>query len=78
MRTTLNLDDDVYSTAETLAKASGKTLGKVLSELARAGLRPQSQPQPVPTETDALPAFYVGPEAPLISLKTLRQHWQEE
>lgn len=37
MRTTVTLDDDVYEAAKALAKASGKTLGQVLAELARRG-----------------------------------------
>ena len=38
MRTTLNLDDDVLAAAKELAAAQKKTAGKVISELARAGL----------------------------------------
>ena len=39
MRTTLTLDDDVAQAAKVLANATGKALGKVVSELARRGLR---------------------------------------
>lgn len=77
MRTTLNLDEDVYAAAETLAKASGKTLGKVVSELMRTGLRPQPYSQPASVGIDSLPSFAVEPGTPLISLKILRQHWEE-
>jgi hypothetical protein len=38
MRTTLNLDDDVLLAAKELARLRGKTVGEVLSELARAAL----------------------------------------
>ncbi len=38
MRTTLNLDDDVLRAAKELAALSGRTLGEVLSDLARAAL----------------------------------------
>jgi hypothetical protein len=38
MRTTLDIDDDVLSAAKDLARADGKTVGEVLSELARKAL----------------------------------------
>lgn len=40
MRTTLRLDDDVLRAARSLARLEGKSLGEVVSELARKGLRP--------------------------------------
>jgi plasmid stability protein len=40
MRTTLNLDDDVVAAARELAAAQGRSLGSVVSELARRGLTP--------------------------------------
>lgn len=39
MRTTLNLDDDVYKAAQARARATGKPLGRVLSEMARQALQ---------------------------------------
>ncbi|HKC25465.1 MAG TPA: antitoxin [Thermoanaerobaculia bacterium] len=39
MRTTLEIDDDVILAAKELASRQGKTAGKVLSELARRGIR---------------------------------------
>ena len=38
MRTTLNIDDDVLSAVRELSSLSGRTLGEVLSDLARAAL----------------------------------------
>jgi len=38
MRTTLNIDDDVLRAVRELSSLSGRTLGDVLSELARAAL----------------------------------------
>ena len=38
MRTTLNIDDDVLAVARALAKRSGSSLGRALSELARQGI----------------------------------------
>lgn len=37
MRTTLNIDDDVFELARTLAEAQRVSIGKALSELARRG-----------------------------------------
>lgn len=40
MRTTLTIDDDVLGLAKELAGAEGRSVGAVLSELARRGLTP--------------------------------------
>lgn len=42
MRTTLSIDDDVLAAAKGLAARQHKTVGEVLSELARQALRPAS------------------------------------
>ncbi|MGE5361651.1 MAG: hypothetical protein ACM3NQ_21760 [Bacteroidales bacterium] len=41
MRTTLDIDDDVLQAAKEIAETRRSTAGKVLSDLARAGLRPR-------------------------------------
>ena len=46
MRTTLELDDDLVTTAKEMARQQGATLGQVISELARLSLTAQS-PQKV-------------------------------
>lgn len=38
MRTTLDIDDDILAAARDLAKAEGKTMGEIISDLARRGL----------------------------------------
>jgi Bacterial antitoxin of type II TA system, VapB len=38
MRTTLDIDDDVLQAAKELAKAEGKTAGRVLSDFARSAM----------------------------------------
>ena len=38
MRTTLDIDDDILRAVEEIAKQSGESIGKVLSELARSAL----------------------------------------
>jgi hypothetical protein len=62
MRTTVTLDDDVFEAAQAQAQASGKKLGKVLSQLARRGLRATAQSA---TQT-GLPVFKVQPDAEII------------
>ncbi len=62
MRTTLALADDVYEAAKTLAEASGRSLGEVVSDLARRGLSP---PLATAREGD-LPVFAVPADAPII------------
>lgn len=39
MRITLTLDDEVLDAAERIATARGVSIGRIISELARAGLR---------------------------------------
>jgi len=41
MRTTVTIDDDVYEVAAANAKATGRPLGRVLSEMARAAIEPR-------------------------------------
>ena len=44
MRTTVNIDDDVLRAAKEMASLTGRTLGEVLSDLARAALaRPHGE-----------------------------------
>ena len=62
MRTTINLAEDVYEAAKTLAEGSGKSLGVVVSELVRRGLQPQLNP----SHGDLLPVFSVPAGAEVI------------
>jgi hypothetical protein len=39
MRTRISIDDDVLAAAKTLAEPQQRSLGKVISDLARRGLR---------------------------------------
>jgi len=45
MRTTLELDDDLVSTAKQLARERRVTLGQVISELARQSLAAKAPPK---------------------------------
>ena len=64
MRTTLDIDDDILAAAKDLAKAEGRTMGQIISELARRGLtQPRFAGQPglaepaAHFEMDAWPTF---------------------
>jgi hypothetical protein len=76
MRTTITLDDDVYRAALHLARSTGQRLGKVLSELARRGLRPESNV--VRTGKSRFPAFKVPPDAPVIPASRVQEIIDEE
>ena len=58
MRTTVNLDDDVYQAVSSLSQSSGLSLGKVLSKVARQGLKP------APIKTAASARATNGPSEP--------------
>ena len=62
MRTTLTIDDDILAAAKTLAAERKKSLGEVVSELARRGLRPAPQTR---YEDGGLPIFEVREDAPV-------------
>ncbi len=62
MRTTVSLDDDVFQAAQALATSSGKKLGQVLSQLARRGLRAETNV----ARKNGLPVFQVEADAPVI------------
>jgi hypothetical protein len=63
MRTTINLDKDVYEAVTTLSQSSGLSLGKVLSEVARRGLRPRPAKK---KGNKGTPTFEVSPQARMI------------
>jgi hypothetical protein len=52
MRTTLSLDDDVFSSVKIYAKSRSLGLGKAVSELVRKGLR-------APLQTRVVNGFHV-------------------
>lgn len=47
MRTTLDIDPDVLQAAREIAATEGKSMGQVLSTLARRGLTPERSPHKV-------------------------------
>lgn len=72
MRTTLAIDDDVLEAARSLSEASGKSLGEVISELARCGLAPR------PQETDdKFPVFSASRGTRSITLEVVQKALEE-
>ena len=65
----MTIDEDVYEAAAALSRASGQTLGVVLSQLARRGLRVHGD---FATKS-GLHVFSVPADAPLIPSSRARQ-----
>jgi hypothetical protein len=74
MRTTLNLDDDVYEAVASLSHSSGQSLGKVLSQIARRGLKPR----PVRKRRGGLPTFEVSKGAAIVPADRVQKFWDEQ
>ncbi|MGK2937928.1 MAG: antitoxin [Solirubrobacteraceae bacterium] len=73
MRTTLNLDDDVVAAARELAAGERRSLGAVVSELARRGLSPAR----VDADGD-LPVIRVPAGTPAITPEMVRRALDED
>jgi hypothetical protein len=73
MRTTLNLDDDVVAAARELAAANRRSLGAVVSDLARRGLTPAR----VDADGD-LPVIRVPAGTPPITPEMVRRALDED
>jgi hypothetical protein len=76
MRTTVTLDEDVYEAALHLANASGERLGKVLSTLARRGMKPEAPA--AGNRKRRFPAFDVPANAPVIPASRVQRVIDEE
>ncbi|HZU46243.1 MAG TPA: antitoxin [Mycobacterium sp.] len=61
MRTTLDIDDAVLAAARAIAQAEKRSLGAVISELARRGLVPAQR------SSEEFPLFSVSENAPPIT-----------
>jgi hypothetical protein len=60
MRTTLNIEDNLYQAAKSIAEAEGKSLGRVISALLRKALMSHEYGE----SSDDLPVFRVSENAP--------------
>jgi len=77
MRTTVTLDDDVYEAAQAYAQATGKRLGRVLSEMARQALHPPGKRQGR-RGASRFPAFEVPADARLIPALRVQKALDED
>ena len=59
MRTTIQIDEDVLEAARSIAAAEKQSIGKVVSDLARRGLRPDLRH----SRDKGFPTFRVSPDA---------------
>jgi hypothetical protein len=65
MRTTVNLPDDVYAAARSVASVKDISLGEALADLVRQGLRP-----PMTMEMEnGIPVPVLPKDSPLITLE---------
>jgi hypothetical protein len=76
VRTTVTLDDDIYEAATHLSHTSGERLGKVLSTLARRGLKLANPPGR--RSTRRFPVFDVPANAPVIPASRIQRVIDEE
>jgi hypothetical protein len=73
MRTTLDIDDDIMAAARELAVGERRSLGSVISELARRGLTPAK------VEVDGeLPVIRVPAGTPPITPEMVRRALDED
>ena len=74
MRTTLSIDDDVLAAAKEMAATGGKTVGEVISALARDALKPQPSRR---ATRNGVPLLPVRPGAPRVTSELVRQLQEE-
>jgi hypothetical protein len=74
MRTTITVDDDIFEAAQAQARASGKKLGEVISQLARRGLRASADT----ASKNGLPVFKVQGNASVIPSSRAKELLDED
>ena len=75
MRTTLAIDDDVLEAAKGLAVRDRRTIGEIVSELARKGLTPTGKPR---RYRNGIPLLPERPGAGVVSLEMVNRLRDEE
>jgi hypothetical protein len=70
MRTTLSIDDDILAAARELAAKQHKSIGEVLSSLAREALTPPKQTR---RTRNGVPLLPVGPNAVPVTLELVNR-----
>ena len=74
MRTTLAIDDDVLAAAKELAATERKSVGEIISALARRALRPT----PATHKTrNGVPLLPIRPDAPRVTSELVRELQEE-
>ena len=73
MRTTVTLDDDIYEAAVSHARATGQRLGRVLSDMARQALQPDSHARSAARRARRFAAFDVPADVGLIPASRIQQ-----
>ncbi len=74
MRTTIHIDDDIYKAAKDIADAENKSLGEVISSLARRALAPRSYA----TDADGIPSFVVSEGVSPMTPQMVKKAMEEE
>ena len=74
MRTTLAIDDDILDAARAIAEQTRRSLGKVVSDLARRGLKPRRE---APSK-GRLPVFSVSDRVRPFGPDTVRQDLDDD
>jgi hypothetical protein len=73
MRTTLQIDDDILQAARVLAAQQKRSIGKVLSDLARRGLAPRT----IFAKRHGFPTFPVSRDARPVTGEMVRRALEE-
>lgn len=74
MRTTLAIDDDVLAAAKEMAAMERKSLGEVISALARTAMRPSKSRR---ATRNGVPLLPVRKGAPRVTSELVRQLMEE-
>ena len=74
MRTTLAIDDDVLAAAKEMAAAERKTVGEVISALARQAMRPAPSRR---ATRNGIPLLPVRPDATRVTSEFVRRLQEE-
>lgn len=74
MRTTLAIDDDVLAAAKGLAARQNKSLGEVISELARQALQRSTKSKDT---RNGIPLLPLRPDAGVVTLEIVNQLREE-
>jgi hypothetical protein len=75
MRTTVDLDEDILRVAKDIARDRDESLGRVLSDLARRGLKPQSRAR---SSLHGVPVFPRLPGAKLVTSEMVKELLESE